>query len=296
MMCPRGQNTDLRLGAVSYLNMRPLVSGLEDLAADGLSLIEAPPSQLARMLEAGQIDMGMVPVAAIFDHPEWIVAPKTMIGMRGAVRSVILTGFDEPHDWRVLRPDAHSKTSNALARVFLERRLGLHPHPGKPVPIDDSDPADRLQPGEAMVLIGSRALRSWQRLRERGATILDMGTVWRRWTGLPFVCALWAIRPGAPVQGWLQRIEEVKLRNRKRLGSLAAKWPGLAFDRLTRRQAADYLRRNVDFDFDAAARRGLLRFYNEGRAIGLFAPDWRLRLTDDPLLAPLSIRGVRTSL
>lgn len=278
MMCARGQNTALRLGAVAYLNMRPLVAGLEDLAADGLKVVEAPPSRLARWLEAGKIDIGMVPVAAIFDHPEWAVAPSTMIGTRGAVRSVILAGLGKPRDWRVLRPDAHSRTSNALARVLVERRLGLALEPGRPAPLDEIEPADRLRPGEAQVLIGSRALRSHEKLLRRGATVLDMGSIWRRWTGLPFVFALWAARPGAPMGGWIERMDEIKKRNLSRLGTIASNWPGLGFDRLSARQAADYLRRNVDFDFDAAARKGLNRFYREGRAIGLFAADWRLNL------------------
>lgn len=276
MMYARGQNATLRLGAVAYLNMRPLVAGLEELAADGLHVVEAPPSRLARWLAAGKIDIGMVPVAAIFEHPEWTVAPRTMIGTRGAVRSVILAGLGRPRDWRRLRPDAHSRTSNALARVLTERHLNLRLEPGRPVPMAETEPADRLRPGEAMVLIGSRALRSAGRLRRRGATVLDLGTLWRRWTGLPFVCALWAARPGAPVDGWLGRIDEVKRRNRAHLHRLAAAWPGLAYDRLNARQAADYLRRNVDFDFDAAARRGLGRFYAEGRALGLFPDGWRL--------------------
>lgn len=278
MMRALENKTTLRLGAVAYLNMRPLVAGLDEFAVEGLEVVEAPPSRLAKWLEAGKIDIGMVPVAAIFDHPEWSVAPRTMIGTRGAVRSVIIAGLGKPRDWRVLRPDAHSRTSNALARVLTEGRLGLQLEPGRPVPMDEVEPADRLRAGEAMVLIGSRALRSRGPLRRAGATVLDLGSIWRRWTGLPFVFALWAARPGAPVDGWIERIDEVKRRNQSRLHALASKWPGLESDRLSARQAADYLRRNVDFDFDAAARRGLARFYAEGRAMGLFANDWRLKI------------------
>ncbi|MEN6626002.1 MAG: menaquinone biosynthesis protein [Candidatus Sumerlaeia bacterium] len=266
----------LRLGAVAYLNVRPLSTGLESL--QGLEYCEAPPSRLAHWLELGRIDIGMVPVAAIINHPEWSVAPGTMIGTRGAVRSVIITGLGKPSEWRVLRPDAQSRTSNALSRILTERCMGLDLEPGRPVPFDEPEPSDLLRPGEAMVLIGSRALRSWARLRARGARIYDMGTLWTRWTGLPFVFAMWAIRPGAPIGGWLARLDEVKARNRDKAGRVASRWPGLAFDRLTPRQASYYLRRNVDFDFDAAARRGLERFYREGRELGLFADGWKLRI------------------
>ncbi|MCE5229325.1 hypothetical protein LLG95_06970 [bacterium] len=268
----------LRLGAVAYLNVQPLVYGLDELAGDGIEISDAPPSRLARWLEAGKVDVGMVSVAAIFDHPEWSVAPRTMIGTRRAVRSVILTGLGKPRDWRVLRPDAQSRTSNALARVLLEKKLGLSLEQGEPVPFDEPEPSDFLRPGEAMVMIGSRALRSWGPLRRRGATILDMGTVWRRWTGLPFVFAMWAIVPGAPIGPWLPVMDELKARNMRRLGTVASSWQGLAFDRLTPRQAAYYLRRNVDFNFDPAARKGLQRFYSEGRALGLFSNQWKLNL------------------
>ncbi len=270
----------LRLGVVSYLNMRPLVEGLEHYAGAGLTLRAGPPSRLVCWLEAGELDMAMVPVAAVVAHPEWRVAPGSMIGARGAVRSVIVTGLGRAESWRVLRPDSHSMTSNALARILLTQRLGRQLEPGRPLALTAPSSQVSLRRGEAQVLIGTRALAARGALRAEGATILDLGSLWHRWTRLPSVFAVWAAAPTAPAAEWIAFLEQVKEANQERLGPIARRWAARGEDGLTPRQAHDYLRRNVDYNFDEDARRGLLRYYEEGCRLGLFSPGWHLCMVE----------------
>jgi predicted solute-binding protein len=272
----------LRLGVVDYLNMQPLVAGLDTAFGDRLALRHGTPSALARWLEAGEIDAGMVPVAALLAHPEWaIVRPPdgcasgsgSMIGSRGPVASVLVVGAGAPPaDWRRLHPDSNSLTSNALARVILQRKHGLTLDIADPIPAADEwhPPADAA-PGEAFVLIGSRALRwrNWAAELGRPATALDLGFEWTDWTGLPLVCAVWAARPGVDLGDWPVLLEQHKQRNRARLTEIAAAWPDLEYDRLTPAQAHDYLVNNIDCDLDPSALEGLERFRKEWAGLGL---------------------------
>ena len=266
----------LHLGVVAYLNMQPLIYGLEEAyPASELELCLGSPSALADGLEQGRIDLGMVPVAALFAHPEWRVAGGTMIGSRGPVLSVLLAGGGPPETWRALRPDGNSLTSNALAAILTRRALGLALEPGAPLP-PDLEEFTAPAPGEAMVLIGSRALAWRDRLLDdQSLYVIDLGELWTRWTGLPLVCAVWAARPGVDLGAWPERLERQRALNAGRLDEIARAWPDLAHDRLTPEAAKRYLSENIDFQLDGAARLGLERFHEEGRALGLFGADWQ---------------------
>jgi chorismate dehydratase len=263
----------IRIGVVDYLNMQPLTFGLEAAHPGRVDLFCGPPSRLAQWLDAGKIDMGMVPVGTLLARPDWriVTGPDgngSIIGARGPVASVLLLGGGAPGQWRRLRPDSHSVTSNALARILLARRYGLKPAAGETIPMEGWSPPERPATDEAMVLIGSRALR-WRRWGGEGSTVLDMAEEWRRLTGMPIVFAAWVARPGVELGEWPALLEAHKRANRARIDAIAAAWPGLDYDGLTTGEAAAYLRGNVDYELDGAARRGLERFIAECRALEL---------------------------
>lgn len=266
----------LRLGVVGYLNMVPLVSGLDEAFGDrGLTLRDGHPSQVAAWLERGEVDAGMVPVAEFLRHPQWRIlrpasGPGSMIGARGDVLSVLVLGRGRLDQWRRLRPDAHSRSSNALSRVILECKHGLQLETAEPVPMGDWSPDATCDEATAIVLIGSRALRWGRRLAAEGWTVLDLGGEWCAWTGLPFVFAAWTMRPGVELDGWAELFEEQKRLNFTRLGELATGWSGLAYDRLTPAEAEDYLRNNVAYDLDDDAMRAIELFRAEGSSLGFF--------------------------
>jgi chorismate dehydratase len=286
----------LRLGVVAYLNMQPLVHGLlADEAGSGrqtrlgeLELRQGPPSALARWLEAGEIDVGMVPVAAMFRHPEWRVmaapagahARASMIGSRGPVLSVLLIGGGAVSGWRRLRLDGQSMTSNALAQIYLRQGLGLE------LEIEPADASahgylpPQPEAGTAQVLIGSRALEWVAQFgsdKNGSWTCLDLGERWTAWTGLPSVNALWAVRPGVELGEWPARLEALKCTNMARIPAIVNDWGRLEAEGLTAQTAAAYLTRHLDYDFDDAAQAGLLRFHELGADQGLFPPGWELR-------------------
>ncbi|HOE96853.1 MAG TPA: menaquinone biosynthesis protein [Candidatus Sumerlaeota bacterium] len=269
----------LRVGVVAFLNMLPLVAGAERLAPGRLEIVPAPPSRLAQWLAEGRVDLAMAPVAALFEHPEWRIVGRSMIGADGDVLSVLVVGREPRERWSALRPDGQSRTSNVLARLVLERRLGLRLPLGEPLPRDvDWEPPADPRPGEAFVLIGDRALRWGNRWStDAGGDRLDLGAHWKAWTGLPMVFAVWCARPGVVAGPWIEALEQLKELNRARLAELAAAWRRSGGDFLSPAEAENYLRQNLRFNLDAEALEGLRRFYAEGRSAGLFADGWVLR-------------------
>ena len=93
-----------RLGAVSYLNVRPLVYGL-DKRPDLVSLRFDVPSVCARLLDAGEIDLGMVPSITYLDRPGDRIVPGVCIGSEGPVASVALYSRLPMRDVRTLALD-----------------------------------------------------------------------------------------------------------------------------------------------------------------------------------------------
>ena len=273
--------SELRVGIVPYLNMLPLVHGLEGLKLDdepgaSIRIVSTPPSRMAGLMESGDLDVGMVPVAALFEHPEWRIVGKSMIGSRGPVLSVLVLAKDSPEALTLLHPDSHSRTSNAMVRVILDRRFGARPTLGGPTPIEGWSPPQEPSTGEAFLLIGTRALRWRDHWRDKGGVALDLGRLWTEWTGLPFIYAVWTAREGVELGGWMEAFERLKVENSARLESIIAQWPGLEFERLSAVEAKTYLTENIIFDLDDRALEGLKRYQAEGKALGLFPENWKL--------------------
>lgn len=270
--------------------MLPLVAGLENLTLPGTARAEAeparlevaslPPGPMAALMEAGDLDVGMVPVGALMNHPEWKIVGRSMIGSNGPVLSVLLLGAGEPESWKVLHLDSHSRTSNLLAQVILQKRFGIRPELGETIPLENWMLPEQLPAGEAFVVIGTHALVCRDKWNDDGkgdgTTVLDLGELWTGWTGSPFAYAVWAARAGISVDAWMEEFEKLKVRNLDRLEAIIAEQSDLAESGLNPAQAKSYLTQNITFDFDDQAKRGLERFHREVRELDLIPPGWTL--------------------
>jgi len=180
----------LRVGAVSYLNTRPLVFGIEQgLGGDRFDLTYDVPSVLASRMAAGELDLALLPVVELASIPELVVVPGLAIGSLGDCRSVLLVAKTPIADVKSVALDPESRTSNALARVLFSESWGVRP-------TFAAGPRDlrlALEEHDAAVRIGDKAL--FEPL-PAGATAYDLGGAWTARTGLPFVFAVWASRPG----------------------------------------------------------------------------------------------------
>lgn len=179
--------TIARLGAVDYLNARPLVYGLE-MRTDLFSLRFDVPAKCAALLHEGSIDVGMIPSIEYLRGSDYRIVPGIGIISDGPVASVALFTTTPITNIRTIAADTSSRTSNGLLRVLCAERFGVDAefHPMAP------EPELMLRRCDAALLIGDPALfLDYERL---GAEKIDLGEHWTAMTGLPFVWAFWAGR------------------------------------------------------------------------------------------------------
>src|SRR5215467_9259516 len=144
----------MRIGAVSYLNTKPLVYGLAELAPQH-ELVFDLPSRLADDLAAGRLDVALIPSIEYFQHPGYTIVSDACIACRGPVRSVKLFSRVPMSSIETLALDEGSRTSVALVRILLNERLGIDPAL-IPLPIDARPDAIEA---DALLLIGDRAIQ-----------------------------------------------------------------------------------------------------------------------------------------
>ena len=183
----------IRVGAVNYLNTKPLVYELEALAPQ-VELVFDLPSRLADGLAAAEYDVALIPSIEYFQDPTYTTVSDACIACRGPVLSVKLFSRVPAQQIRTLALDEGSRTSVALVRILLHERFGLEPQL-EPLPIGNSM-ADTS--ADAVLLIGDRAIHS---PLGTFAEVWDLGDQWCRWAELPFVFAVWTARAGVDLAG-----------------------------------------------------------------------------------------------
>jgi chorismate dehydratase len=178
----------LRVGIVNYLNSKPLAWGfLKGHHADLFAPSYHPPAMVARLLGQGNLDVGLIPSIEVQRIPNLRVLPDMCIAARHEVRSVLLVSRGPVEEIRRVALDQNSRTSATLVRLLLRERYGLDPEYVHERP----DPERMLSEADAALIIGDPALRV-DRERYR---IIDLAAEWHALTGLPFVFAVWGVRP-----------------------------------------------------------------------------------------------------
>jgi chorismate dehydratase len=256
---PLADRRIFEVGAVQYLNTKPLVHGL---AGRGVVLSYDLPSRLADRLAAGLLDVALIPSIELFRQPGQRIVSDACIGCRGAVMSVKLLFRTPPDRVATLALDEGSRTSAVLAQVLLAERFGVRP---RTEPLAIGAGADQTR-ADAILLIGDRALR------DAGAgggfqQVWDLGDEWCRWTGLPFVFAVWAAREGVDATDLSARLEAARDRGLANLAAIAA---AEAFRHgLTTSQCLGYLRDNLHYRLGGPERDALELFRHHADRLGL---------------------------
>jgi chorismate dehydratase len=252
-------DTPVRIGAVNYLNTKPLIYHLEMLAPEAELILDVP-SRLAELLAQNQLDVALIPVIEYFRAGSYSVIPEIAIASRGPVLSVTLFSRIPWAGIRTVALDEGSRTSAVLTRILLERRYGVRPEI-VPLPMDQrAEDAD----ADAVLLIGDRAMRA---CLPGFAHAFDLGQEWHDWTGLPFVYAVWAVRDGAALGMVEDALLEAKERGCARIGEIAHREaPGLGLDAGFCRR---YLANIIHFDLGPREQAGLHHYYMLACELGL---------------------------
>jgi chorismate dehydratase len=254
----------LRIAAIEFLNAAPLMWGLE--RDQRFTLEHTLPSVCADRLRDGTADLGVIPAIELARMPGLValggmgVAAQDSAGEAAEVRSILLLSRVPVREVKTVALDRASRTSAALAQILLRQKFGARCTAVE----GDRHWRQSLERAEAALIIGDPALR----LRVSGEAVAagleayDLARVWREWTGLPFVFALWGIRaPAWQAEGaWLgprlaQALEEGLAHGEE----LVAAWaPRLG---LEPEEVRRYLHRNVAYRITPAHRQGLQRFF-----------------------------------
>ncbi len=253
----------VRLGSVNYLNARPLVCGLGGAGDPVFGLRFDSPAVCATLLDAGAIDLGLIPTIAYHDRPGDCVVPGVSIASEGPVASVALFTRRPIRDVRTIALDTSSRTSVALTRVLCARRFEIAPTFTRHAP----DLASMLAGCDAALVIGDAALFADH--HALGAEKIDLGASWTEMTGLPFVWAFWAGRPDAASPDIVRRLQTARDTGVATSDAIADAY--VADTPARQPLARQYLREHIQFGLSDRMRDGLRAYYHEAAAVGVIA-------------------------
>lgn len=250
----------VRVGAVGYLNARPLTWAL-DRAPERWHMRYDVPAVCADLLRTGAVDVGLTPSIEYLFGDDYLIVPGMGIGSDGPVASVALYSTVPVASIRRVALDTSSRTSVTLVRVLCRHHFGIDPA------FVDHGPDLRAMTAacDAAVLIGDPALEADH--EALGLAKFDMGTAWKELTGLPFVYAAWTGRPGALSPADVEALGRAQAEGLAHIDDIAAEYA--PDDSSRRRRAARYLRDNVRYALGDREREGLQRFLDYAADLGV---------------------------
>lgn len=203
------------VGAVCFLNARPLVWGLESSAVPCRVAYDVP-SALAERLVDGEFDVALIPIAAYLQGVGGDIVPDVSIACQNAVGTIKLFSRCPLDEIKTLALDRGSRSSAFLARAALAARYGIHPTWRQVEP----DLDHMLAEADAAVVIGRADLLEGR--RPPGTMVaVDLGELWRSWQGLPLVLAAWVFREGWSSPELVRALQEARRRGVAEAGELA---------------------------------------------------------------------------
>lgn len=252
----------IRVGAVSYLNAKPLYYGLE-AHEPAIRLAMDLPSRLAARLAAGDLDVALIPSVEYLRGARsgYEILPGFAIAARGPVRSVKLFSRVPTREIDRLALDEGSRTSQALVRVWLDAAHGVRPARVETLPMGVS-PLEST--ADAVLVIGDRAMKVPD---APFLEVVDLAEAWNKRTGLPFVFALWVARPGVDLGDLPAILERCRDDGLAHADAIAAEFgPKLGLDESA---CFDYLTKILSYDLGEPERAGLRLFGRMAADLGL---------------------------
>ena len=248
----------LRIGAVPYMNAKPLIYGL-DQHPDEIELVFEVPSLLPNMLNSDQIDVAIVPSIEYFRNGNYAIIPDISIASIGTVESVKIFSKVPIQNIRSAALDKSSLTSCALTKIILKEQYHISPQYTQWNKQYDITSADT----DAVLIIGDNAMKTI----DNGYVTLDLGQSWFEFTGLPFVYAVWVVKGNRHISGinnLLKSAKEAGIRSVKALATTESQRL-----QLTQERCLNYLTNSIRYDFGKDEIKGLLAFYQYAVSLGL---------------------------
>lgn len=241
---------DIRVSAISYLNTAPFIYGLQNSGiAQSINISFDYPSECARKLQNSESDVGIIPVAALPSLPQYEIVSNYCIGAVGPVKTVSLLGNTPLQEIRKIYLDYQSRTSVELVKILAKNYWDIKPEWAPLSPLQDTR---KLKSQEAVVIIGDRVFDAQKQFEY--AT--DLAAEWFKYTGLPFVFAVWAsVTPLEP--SFLSKFNlslELGLRN------ILKAVEYFSPQNISKDEAIDYLNNNISYILDEQKKKAIKLF------------------------------------
>ena len=255
----------LRIGCVKYLNARPLIRGWRGKVDFG------HPSALCKRLASGELDIALVSSFEFLRHPIYRIVNDVSISSIGPVYSVVVAHSEDTSGIDEIELDPAAETSGNLLRCLLAK-LSLAPRFIR-------SSTSQITARRARLLIGDQAIRFRQRYTDE-FRFWDLGEQWKKLVDLPFIYALWLIRPEViEAKQVASRLRTLRDQNLAKIDDLIREEEDFDHDFCCR-----YYRENLRFSFGEKEREGLSEFYKRCVKLHLLPhPDlgfraWELKL------------------
>ena len=269
----------LTLGHIVYANCTPIFTALRDLGhSPDYRIVTGVPAQLNRLLAHGEIDVCPSSSIEYATHPDrYVILPDLSISAVGPVKSVMLFSRVpiEQLDGATIAMTTESDTSVNLLKIIL----GLFHRFTNRFQRTDLPLKEALEAHPGLLLIGDKALRG--ALAGTAPHVYDLGELWYRFTGLPFVFALWLVRREAAESQRDKVVRlgadllEAKLISYESYPAIAAEAPERNW--IGEEQLVDYWR-TISYDLTPAHLDGLRLFFRHAAELGAIASAPEIRL------------------
>jgi chorismate dehydratase len=247
----------IKVGVVNYLNTKPLLYGLQRPPVnEKIELIASYPSRLAEMLISNEIDIGLIPVAAIPELSSWYIVGDHCIGTEGEIASVCLFSEVPMGEIKKVYLDYQSRSSVALLQWLMKEYWGIDP---EIVHATDESFLKEIKGTTAGLVIGDRALEQ----RRISTFIYDLGSEWRAITGLPFVFAAWISTHKLP-EDFVQLFNDANATGLQHIDEIVQQTPFAIYD------LKKYYTLHLSYRLDERKQQGMKRFLqiiNEGNRL-----------------------------
>ena len=242
----------IKVGAVSFLNTKPLIQPILDNRISNIDLMLDVPSQIADELRVGTLDVGLIPIIEYFRFSDYRILPEISISSRGAVKSIRIFSRKPISECQTIALDTNSRTSRVLTQIILAEKYDIYPS------FIDCPPTVNLESIEtdAVLLIGDSALLNIGSIEFE----VDLGTMWHDLFGLPFVYACWVTRYNIDLGDLPQLLKKAKhigIDQIQYIASIESKKLGLSMS-----LCEDYLRNNIYYDLGSQEIEGMTLFYD----------------------------------
>jgi chorismate dehydratase len=251
---------EVRIASVPYVNARPLTWGFLRGPYRGIFHVQqVAPSRIPDLLRSGKADVGLIPSIEYLGLPGVEFLPQLCIASRRRVRSVFLASRVPVERVRSVALDSNSRTSAALLKIILWHKGVRDARYAEQAPCLK----EMLREHDAALLIGDAALTA----DTAGLFVSDLAAEWFALTGLPFVFAMWAVRPGVIVPDGVRPFLESR-----RIGM--ANVPAIALQagerlKIPPESIESYLKTNIHYYLGSEEQRGLELFFRQAQQIGL---------------------------